>query len=586
MTGSFIVHLLILTLIAEFIDVRAYPWGSDSLIPYPSGGSQMSERFQIKQQSNKVNDPPGRPITRVKPVAVTCHESYMEIAIKVDLFELGLPVDASELRLGVDSQLIPACKVTAFSSNEFIIAAELTDCGTQHWITDDSLIYTNLLVFSPQPTPDGVIRMENAVIPIECHYSRRFNLTSNPIRPALIPFNSSQSTVEDLQFSLKLMTSDWSSERASGVYLLGDIINLEASCRLDHYGNLRIFFESCVATVTPDFNSVPRYTFVEKPGCLMDGKLTGSKSRFLPRIQNDKLQMQLDAFKFQQEKRTEIYITCTLQVYPVMNEVNPVHKACSFIDGSWSSADGDDWACYSCQKQNYAPSFRFKQEQFGPPAASITDQTSSTHRPSKFQPRIQNSSGRSSDILQTPSEPVLPSWRSIIDPQEEASGRSAGWEQEKTLGPLAIFPKTDMGFLAPPRVKEGVPHFPSPSKAKKPMPHSSLWKNGVTEEMDTEGDVTSLPTLEPTEHPNVTASEDDDEEDDYEEEDRNYNEEENGDVREAIEDMWKTKVLPENDLEELFTTPTSMTDEDYGVTAWSTSSSLLDDVEQTSTHHS
>lgn len=39
------------------------------------------------------------------------------------------------------------------------------------------------------------------------------------------------------------------------------------------------------------------------------------------------------------------------------------------------------------------------------------------------------------------------------------------------------------GFSAPPRVKEGVPPLPSLSKDKKPMPHSSLWKNGVTAEM-------------------------------------------------------------------------------------------------------
>lgn len=37
---------------------------------------------------------------------------------------------------------------------------------------DDSLVYTNLLVYSPEPSPDGLIRMEEAVIPIECHYKR------------------------------------------------------------------------------------------------------------------------------------------------------------------------------------------------------------------------------------------------------------------------------------------------------------------------------------------------------------------------------------------------------------------------------
>lgn len=36
---------------------------------------------------------------------------------------------------------------------------------------------------------------------------RRFDVTSNPIRPTWVPYSSTQSAVEDLQFSLKLMTS-------------------------------------------------------------------------------------------------------------------------------------------------------------------------------------------------------------------------------------------------------------------------------------------------------------------------------------------------------------------------------------------
>ncbi|XP_073696128.1 zona pellucida sperm-binding protein 3-like [Garra rufa] len=377
----------------------------------------MSEPFQIKQPLNQMKESPGRHITRVKTVAVICHENYMEIAIKADLFDVGLPVDAAELRLGADSQFIPSCKVTAFSTNEYIIAAELTDCGTQHWITDDSLIYTNLLIFTPQPSPDGVVRLEQAVVPIECYYSRKFDVTSNPIRPTWIPYGSTQSAVEELQFSLKLMTSDWHSERASSVYFLGDIINIEASVHLGHHVNLRIYFESCVATVTPDINSVPRYTFIENNGCLMDGQTTGSKSRFLPRIQNDKLQLQLDAFKFHQETRPEMYITCTLQAYPVMDVVNPFHKACSFINGSWKAADGGDWACYSCQAtKDYAPSFRSTLQQSEPPSPRQSSQ-----RPNKFQFRTQEGSGSSFSSLLTAVEPV-PSWRKIILPQEEDEG--------------------------------------------------------------------------------------------------------------------------------------------------------------------
>lgn len=39
-------------------------------------------------------------------------------------------------------------------------------------MTEDSLIYTNLLVYSPEPSPDGLIRMDEAAIPIECQYER------------------------------------------------------------------------------------------------------------------------------------------------------------------------------------------------------------------------------------------------------------------------------------------------------------------------------------------------------------------------------------------------------------------------------
>ncbi|XP_016142061.1 zona pellucida sperm-binding protein 3-like [Sinocyclocheilus grahami] len=590
MTESLILPLLILIL-TEFSDVRASPLSSDPHIPHPSGRSQMREPFQIKQPSNQMKESPGRKITRVKTVAVICHEHYMEIAIKADLFDVGLPVDASELRLGADSQFIPSCKVSAFSTNEYAIAAELTDCGTQHWITDDSLIYTNLLIFTPQPSPDGVVRLEQAVVPIECYYSRRFDVTSNPIRPTWVPYSSTQSAVEDLQFSLKLMTSDWRSERASSVYFLGDIINIEASVHLGHHVNLSVYFESCVATVTPDIMSVPRYTFIENHGCLMDGQTTGSKSRFLPRIQNDKLKLQLDAFKFHQEAKPEMYITCTLQAYPVMDVVNPFHKACSFIDGSWKAADGGDWACYSCQAtKDYAPSFRSTLQQSEPPSPR-QDQTSSSQRPNKFQASIQEGSGSSFKSLRTASEPVF-SWRNIILPQEEDEGIvSVGWEQEKTVGPLAILPKKiKMGFLAPPRVKQGVPPVPSLSKDKKPIPHSSLWKNGISAEMDQEGALTPQPSLEATEQANIMEikleEEDEYDSDDKEDYDGGHSqnhdyEEEKGKAKEVNQSMWKTRLLPEEDFKELFTTRASNSEEDFGLHTLGPSPSLPDEEEGT-----
>lgn len=39
-------------------------------------------------------------------------------------------------------------------------------------VTGDSLVYSNVVVYSPLPSPDGVLRQEGAVIPVECHYRR------------------------------------------------------------------------------------------------------------------------------------------------------------------------------------------------------------------------------------------------------------------------------------------------------------------------------------------------------------------------------------------------------------------------------
>ncbi|XP_020362934.1 uncharacterized protein LOC109908692 [Oncorhynchus kisutch] len=91
--------------------------------------------------------------------------------------------------------------------------------------------------------------MAGAVIPIACHYEMKYSSDSAPIQPTWIPFSATVSAEDNLQFSLTLMTSDWLYERGSGVYFLGDPINIEASVRVAHHS--RVFVSSCVATLDP-----------------------------------------------------------------------------------------------------------------------------------------------------------------------------------------------------------------------------------------------------------------------------------------------------------------------------------------------
>ncbi|CAB1450736.1 unnamed protein product [Pleuronectes platessa] len=294
-----------------------------------------------KSQSSQLTGPehskaPAEEPEQVSTVRVTCHPDSMEITIQADLFGVGAPVQGHELRLGVENNAY--CRAVGISREEYRIFVGLMDCGTKHWMTDDNLVYTNLLIYSPEASPDGLIRMEGAVVPIECHYDRKYSLSSSSLTPTWIPFMSTQAAVETLDFNLRIMTNDWLYERGSNVFFLGEPISIEASVRAGHHMGLRVFVSSCVATLDPDIYSVPRYVFVNN-GCLVDSQLPDSRSHFLHRMQDDKLRM--------------LYVTCHLNVVPV-NNAEALNKACTLINGRWHSVDSNDFLCGQCQTPNEA----------------------------------------------------------------------------------------------------------------------------------------------------------------------------------------------------------------------------------------
>ncbi|KAI5615816.1 zona pellucida glycoprotein 3b precursor [Silurus asotus] len=191
----------------------------------------------------------------LRTVSVTCSASAMEVHVKADLFNLGSPVNPEHLTIGEH------CGVTKVLSEEFIIHTALTDCDTQYWLTANTLIYTNVLVYSPVPSVHGVIRQEKTSVPVECVYRRRFGVDSVLVVPTWLPHLSAHSAEHSLHFTLHLMTTDWQAVRG-GVYYLGDLINMEVSVFAPAL-ELRVFVQDCVATATSYVNSVPRYKFIQ-----------------------------------------------------------------------------------------------------------------------------------------------------------------------------------------------------------------------------------------------------------------------------------------------------------------------------------
>ncbi|XP_024143985.1 zona pellucida sperm-binding protein 3 [Oryzias melastigma] len=274
--------------------------------------------------------------------AVRCEEDSMEVVVRAPPNEFGFFEESAPPRLGL-SGARDHCAARPSASGDYVIRVPLSACGSSLTFTKSAVLFSNLLLL---PLPSSIWDVKEAAIPVLCQYKRKYTVSSGELRPTWTPHISVQSAYLQLDFRLRLMTSDWSSEKKFPVYFTGETVHMEAS--VDHYRpSLRLYVGSCVATLTPDVNSHPRYPFIDHRGCFVDSLLSGSRSRFLPRVQDQLLHIQLQPFLFHEDHRHNMYITCYLEA-SVVSEEEPENRACSFISGRWRSVDGDDDACESC----------------------------------------------------------------------------------------------------------------------------------------------------------------------------------------------------------------------------------------------
>ncbi|XP_030354075.1 zona pellucida sperm-binding protein 3-like [Strigops habroptila] len=302
------------------------------------------------------------------PVAVQCQEAQVMVTVQKDLFGTGHLVRAAELSLG-SAGCRPVAQSDAESTVTFV--AGLHECGSNLQMTPDSFIYKTSLSYKPTPSGNLVIvRTNPAVVPIECHYPRKSNVSSNAVRPTWAPVRATFSAEEKLMFSLRLMNDDWSAERLSNGFQLGESLHLQADVASGNHIPLRLFVDDCVATLSPDRNSSPRYALVDLSGCLVDGRLDDTTSAFIsPRPRQETLQFMVDAFRFAGDERNLIYISCHLKVSPADQAPNPLNKACSFNKASslWAPVEGTGDICSCCETGN-CPLYGGYSRRSNPPA--------------------------------------------------------------------------------------------------------------------------------------------------------------------------------------------------------------------------
>uniref|UniRef100_A0A3Q3DC00 Zona pellucida sperm-binding protein 3 n=1 Tax=Hippocampus comes TaxID=109280 RepID=A0A3Q3DC00_HIPCM len=255
-------------------------------------------------------------------ILVVCEENSVRVEAKRDLLGIGQLVKAADVTLG-------GCPATGEDTRHqvLIFESELHQCGSRLLVT---------------LTDVGLeIDISSHHIRFLCH-----DVSSGFLSPTWASFNDSQVSEESLYFSFRLMTDDWQVARPSSQFTLGDMMKFEVSVKQFHHTPLRVTVDDCVATVVRNVDTVPRYSFLDHGWCLFDSQLTGSGSRFLPRSRDDRLQFEVEAFKFQEDERG-IYITCNLKATAATSLADSLNKACSFNNG-WTEASGVHQACSCC----------------------------------------------------------------------------------------------------------------------------------------------------------------------------------------------------------------------------------------------
>ncbi|CAK6964853.1 zona pellucida sperm-binding protein 3-like [Scomber scombrus] len=338
-TGGHTVSLALLLLLALVV--------ADAIRPLKEGPMIDSEGREYKSAMSRIDEEniSGPQLTNDRStVHVQCTEASMIVYIKADLYGKGRFVSPEEFFLGeVEHSEGSRCQATATSDTEYVIEAQLQDCGSELTMTEDVVIYSNKLIFSPAASYHGITRMADAVVPVSCHYKRTHLVSSKTQQLPLTLSTPTKPSTVNSAFSLELMTDDWTREIFSSVFYLGAVLHLEASYTDPDAAARQLFIDSCVATLTPDATSVPRYYFIENNGCLTDSKEEGSNTLFRPRIRADALQLELDVFLFHQDLRNTIFITCQMKASSEMWKSSPINKACNHVHSRYFGL----WHCDS-----------------------------------------------------------------------------------------------------------------------------------------------------------------------------------------------------------------------------------------------
>ncbi|XP_076866766.1 zona pellucida sperm-binding protein 3-like [Brachyhypopomus gauderio] len=279
-------------------------------------------------------------------VQVQCTDDTMVITVQADFYGNGHRITADQLRLGLDG-FTGNCRAIQLNDEEYVIDVGLHECGSEILTDDDTLVYANTVYYTPTPSKVGIVRSTGAAVHVQCHYKRTHFVSSNAQQNQQMMLSTKASP----WFCLKLMSDNWTTVRSSSVYHWGNVINMEASVVNAGQTPVKLFLDSCVATVWPNSGSMSTYPLIHNHGCAAEPTSPRSNICFLPRTKDQVLRVQMDTRWFYSaghDAGITLYITCVLKVANAAREENFVNKACTFSGHRWRSLDGEHQVCDCC----------------------------------------------------------------------------------------------------------------------------------------------------------------------------------------------------------------------------------------------
>ncbi|XP_063055552.1 zona pellucida sperm-binding protein 3-like isoform X2 [Engraulis encrasicolus] len=221
------------------------------------------------------------------------------------------------------------------------------------WMVNNRVTYSNTLQYTPIVAMGPIKRVIPFALPITCHFNRFHYSYKIGYKPKVETLRLYKPMTSQPSYTLTPFDAQWRKVNASDGYALGRPMFFEAEGP-PVVQDGRLYIQSCHVTASPSHTSEPRFTVIEKYGCMIDSK-NSSQSRFISYGRNT-IRFSVDAFVFSGASNKHMFMHCEMS----MGTTTPTEseKSCSYNHKTrrWEELHGMDSVCSCCESRTCSSS--------------------------------------------------------------------------------------------------------------------------------------------------------------------------------------------------------------------------------------